>query len=73
MRRSAKPSAVVLAIMALLPVAHAQVTLTEGTNFSVDVAADGRLAMDLLGSIWILPAKGGNAEPIATGLLSGPR
>jgi hypothetical protein len=70
MRRSAKPSAVVLAIMALLPVAHAQVTLTEGTNFSVDVAADGRLAMDLLGSIWILPAKGGNAEPIATGLLS---
>jgi hypothetical protein len=59
-----------MAVMTLLPVAHSQVTLTEGTNFTVDVAADGRLAMDLLGSIWVLPAKGGNAEPIATGLLS---
>ena len=70
MRPNGMRVSVVLAIMTLLPVAHAQVTLTEGTNFTVDVAADGRLAMDLLGSIWILPANGGNAEPIATGVLS---
>jgi hypothetical protein len=59
-----------LAFLSLASAAQSQVTLTEGTNFTVDVAADGRLAMDLLGSIWVLPANGGNAEPIATGLLS---
>ena len=46
---------------------QAQVTLTKGTNFSVDVAADGRLAIDLLGKVWIIPAKGGVAEAIASG------
>ena len=50
--------------------ATAQVTVTEGTNLTVDVTADGRLAIDLLGSIWVLPAKGGNAEPVATGTTS---
>jgi hypothetical protein len=44
--------------------AHAQVTLTQGTNFSVDVAADGQLAIDLLNSIWILPSNGGQARSI---------
>ena len=44
--------------------AHAQVTLTQGTNFSVDVASDGQLAIDLLNSIWILPSKGGKARAI---------
>jgi len=41
------------------------VTLTQGTNFSVDVASDGRLAMDLLGEIWILQSTGGEAIPVA--------
>jgi hypothetical protein len=50
------------------PVA-AQITLTEGTNFSVDAAADGRLAIDLLGNIWIVPPGGGLAQAIATGEL----
>ena len=46
----------------------ADVILTEGTNFAVDVSpVDGSIAMDLMGSIWVLPAQGGNAEPIATG------
>lgn len=40
---------------------HAQITLTQGTNFTVDVAADGRIAMDLLGGIWLLPPRGGQA------------
>jgi hypothetical protein len=46
--------------------AHAQVTLTQGTNFSVDVASDGRLAMDLLGDIWTLQATGGEAIAVPT-------
>ncbi len=49
--------------------AQGQVTLTEGTNFTVDAAVDGRLAIDLLGSIWILPPSGGTAESITNGLL----
>ena len=54
-------------------VAPAQITLTEGTNFSVDAAHDGRLAIDLLGGIWIVPAAGGVANVIATGLLPARR
>ena len=49
--------------------AEAQVVLTKGTNFSVDIAADGRLAIDLLGKIWIIPPTGGAAEAITDGLL----
>ena len=49
--------------------AAAQVTLTEGTNLSADAAsADGPVAMDLLGSIWILPSNGGVAEKIINNL-----
>ena len=48
----------VIAVLAAAVPASAQVTLTRGTNFSVDVAADGRLAIDLLGRIWVVPAKG---------------
>jgi hypothetical protein len=51
----------------------AQVTVTEGTNFSVDVSSDGRIAIDLLGGIWVLPVKGGNAEPVTSGLLPARR
>jgi hypothetical protein len=55
--------------------AQGQVTLTQGTNFSVDVGHDGQLAIDLLGKIWIVPPAGGQAMEIATGLLPvrGPR
>ena len=50
-------------------------TLTEGADISVDVAADGRIVMDLLGGIWVLPPKGGSAEQLDAGLLpaAGPR
>lgn len=55
-------------LLALLPVsAHADVYLTEGTNISVDAAADGRIAMDLLGSIWLVPENGGAARAIDSG------
>lgn len=50
------------------PVA-AQVTITQGTNISVDAAADGRLAIDLLGNIWVVPPNGGLAQAIPTGKL----
>ncbi|MCH7820648.1 MAG: amidohydrolase family protein [Proteobacteria bacterium] len=65
-----------LAILPLLffaSVAPAQITLTEGTNFTVDAASDGRLAIDLLGGIWIVPPVGGVADVIASGLLPARR
>ena len=42
----------------------AQETITRGDDLSVDVALDGRLAIDVLDSIWILPADGGQAEEL---------
>ncbi len=53
-----------------------ELVLTQGTNFSVDISrADGRLAIDLLGHIWILSARGGEAHAIGndTGSASKPR
>lgn len=47
--------------------AEAQVSLTRGTNFSLDVAADGRIAFDLLGDIWIIPNGGGVAQALPGG------
>ncbi len=50
--------------------AAADVSVTQGTNFGVDVfPGDGRVAMDLLGNIWILPARGGQARMMTDGLL----
>ena len=58
------------AILLLLgsAVASAQVTLTKGTNFSIDVAKDGQLAIDLLGEIWVVPPSGGEAQVISSGV-----
>lgn len=62
-----------LAFLGAANPARAQVTLTEGTNFTIDASSDGRLAIDLLGGIWVMPATGGAAEPIASGLLPAKR
>ena len=62
-----------LAILACCQMAAAQVTLTEGADISVDVSADGRIVMDLLGGIWIVPLKGGNAESLNAGVLPAER
>jgi len=41
------------------------ITVDEGTSMSVAVSPDGRmLAMDLQGSIWVMPATGGPAKRI---------
>jgi hypothetical protein len=53
----------------LIRSACADVVVTQGTNFGVDVNAnDGRVAMDLLGMIWVLPARGGQAQIMTDGL-----
>lgn len=67
-----KPFVVALLLL-LASSALAQVTLRQGTNFSVDAAADGRLVIDLLGALWIVPPKGGVASAIATGNLPARR
>ncbi|NIL93795.1 MAG: amidohydrolase family protein [Woeseiaceae bacterium] len=53
--------------LAFATTADAQVTLTRGTNFSIDVAADGRIVFDLLGEIRIIPDGGGLAREIPGG------
>jgi hypothetical protein len=54
-------------------VGSAQITLTKGTNFSIDVAADGQLTFDLLGKIWVLSSSGGEAHAIIDGPLQARR
>ncbi len=62
-----------LAVLACCQPALAQVTLTEGTDISVDVAPDGRIVMDLVGGIWVVPLQGGTAEPLDAGMLPAER
>ena len=71
MRASALAAFAVLLLV--VPEARAQIMLTEGTNLTVDIAADGRIVMDLLGGIWIIPVNGGEAQPIDKGLLPASR
>ena len=59
---------VTLLLLLLATNVNAEVILTEGTNFTLDVANDGRIAIDLLGSIWIVPPTGGEAERVSTSL-----
>ena len=54
-------------------IASAQVTLTQGTNFSVHAARDGQLVIDLLGGLWVLPATGGTAKPLTLSPLPAKR
>jgi len=68
--RSTRP---LLAALVCCQSALAQVTLTEGTDISVDVAPDGRIVMDLVGGIWVIPLQGGIAEPLDAGMLSAER
>jgi hypothetical protein len=59
---------------ALAATAAADRLVTRGANISADVSrADGRIVMDLDGSIWILPASGGGAVLASNGLLQASR
>lgn len=57
-------SIIMLLVMAAAS-ATAEETLTRGRNLAVDVAADGRLVMNLAGGLWLLPAAGGDATRAA--------
>ena len=58
-----------LCTLLLFGSASAEVIVTEGTNFGVDVFPDdGRIAMDLLGNIWVMSARGGQARIMTDGL-----
>lgn len=70
----ARLSTVALLALLLMRSASADVFVTQGTNFGVDVfPGDGRIALDLLGNIWVLPAKGGQAQRMTNGLLPARR
>ena len=55
--------------------ARADITITEGTNITVDVSAGGELTMDLIGGLWLVPGTGGGAErlPVGAHAASDPR
>ena len=56
------------ALLAAPCCASADVDVTEATNISVDAASDGRIAIDLLGELWVVPRDGGKASAIESGL-----
>lgn len=58
-------SCLAIALLLAAIAAPAQVTLTRGTNFTIDVAPDGRIVFDLLGEIRIIPPGGGVAQRVA--------
>lgn len=67
-------SRVLIVSLACVSTCHAQKLLSQGTNFAVDVSrVDGRLAMDLLGRIWIVPPGGGQAVGVGDNLLPARR
>src|SRR5436309_10847232 len=52
-------------VTAQSPDREVHVTLHEGTNMAAALSPDGRtLAVDLLGTLWTMPAAGGVAKPI---------
>ena len=67
--------AVLFTLLLCSGAAVADETLTRGANLAVDVAHDGRLALDLVGELWTVPLGGGAAEKILedAGSVSRPR
>lgn len=53
--------------------AEAQVQVTKGTNFSLDIANDGQMAIDLMGELWTLPPGGGEATRVVSGAFAAKR
>jgi len=59
-------------LLTAMPV-NAQETISRGKNLSVDIARDGRLAIGLVGDIWIVPPGGGEARALTHGAKSASR
>ncbi len=59
-----KTRAELIAMLLCATTVFADETLTRGGNLAVDVADDGRLAMDLAGALWTVPPAGGTAAKI---------
>jgi len=75
---SASTSMMLAGILHLVPAANAipkppadsvKVTLTEGTNMAIALSPDKQtIAMDLQGTIWVLPVTGGRAKAVTDAL-----
>lgn len=70
--RLAPIAAILVAVLVASPLA-AQQTVTRGGQLAADIAPDGRVAMDLAGDIWVVPAGGGKARAITSHLGSAKR
>ena len=70
-----KTRAVVIFFLLVTATALAEETITRGSTLAVDVSADGRLALDLIGELWTVPLGGGAATRITgdAGGVSRPR
>jgi hypothetical protein len=65
---------VAMAVVIIAIPALADEFVTQGANIGVDISrVDGRIALDLRGSIWILPARGGEAMLATDGLQQASR
>jgi hypothetical protein len=57
-----RSTTVLLCLVLACTASQADEVITRGSNLSVDVAADGKLVMDLAGNLWGVPARGGEAS-----------
>ena len=51
--------------------ALADVSISEGTNITIDVDPNGRIVMDLIGGLWLVPPDGGTADRLPNRLHPG--
>jgi hypothetical protein len=66
--------AIALALPLLAPTAGlGKETIKRAENLSADVASDGRVVIDLLGDIWLVPGEGGKASRLTSGLRTATR
>jgi len=61
---------IVAALVSIALPSAAEVSVSRAKGLSVDVAKDGRLAIDLLGDLWIVPGGGGDARQLTQDLKS---
>ena len=66
---SMAPWALVVFLAPAATARSSEVVLTQGTHFAIALSPDeSRLAMDLQGTLWLLPSEGGKAQALTDGL-----